>query len=538
MKYSVVVWTMISAWASWPVAIHATEIPDALLQVQKLKLSSLNGDRFACQFYRSNKNTGHDDRWWVSSNDRPVMVTFIMSRFPLGFHCQNSISLLTPERIFRQAPAPVWCASFNGHLLAYGTNTVPPDGNSFVAVDIPSSLSALVDETPVDQVQIKFKSPRTWHFEYRDNVSAELTLRTPNDSLVLGTSLGRCHIQTTPEVQFGISALTVDSRIDLLIGDVDFKSTTADVAHLPELSQADLLSDNGRRSLDGYRVFAAMSTVSVEEAFSQKRETRRIIRELESRILAEGEIHFSKEWIRDFCSLCSRSRNYATQSVDNTKLPIDDPGVRWSRIEQILEMKLFFAAERVLPEILLNQPKIPLEYRIRLVDARADLGESQFIHQSTMFDAEHGDLYRSILNAHHQHPSTNADIQRCHDYLEKVPENSPASHCLIESLILMGEIDKLSPEVVDRWYGDVMFAGTREDQLEVLRQITLVHSGREWLRKRLRLLEDQLSETDHLALNALHQRASATQKSARWDFMSEQECDATLSLVEKQGQTQ
>lgn len=206
-------------------------------------------------------------------------------------------------------------------------------------------------------------------------------------------------------------------------------------------------------------------------------------------------------------------------------------------LSRFLRSNSFSASEQILPEILLNQPTISLEDRIGLVDARADLGESQFLHMSTMFEAEHGDFYRSILYAHHQHPWTDADIQRCFDYLEKVPENLPASYCLIESLILIGEIKKLTPNLVDRWYGDVMFGGTREDQLEVLRQITLVPSGREWLRKRLTLLAGQLSDSDHLALHALQQRATATRTTSQWDFLSKQECETTLSLVEKLGLT-
>ena len=515
---------------------HADDLPQVVLDIQTLQLSSLNGEKFAFQFYRTNKDSKHNDRWWASANDTPVAITFVMSRFPLAFRFHNSTLLFTPERILRQSPASSWCNSVDGHLLAYGENTVPPGGKSFVAIDLPSCLDTLIADTPPELVEISFQAPRTWHFKYRDNVSAKWILRTPNDSIALGTPIGRWHVQTTPEVEMGISALTINSQMDLFVEDVDLALNPIDVAELPSLSRDDLLSDDGRRSQDGYRTLASLSTVSVEEHFSEKREARQIIRELESRILAEGEIRFSNAWIRDFCSLCNRLRVYASLE-NNNELPIDDPAVRWSRIEQILEVKLFFAAEQILLEILLNQPTISLEDRIRLVDARADLGESQFLHRSTMFDAKHGELYRSILNAHHQHPWTNADILRCHDYLEKVPENSPASHCLIESLILMGEIEKLSPDLVDRWYGDVIFAGTREDQLELLRQITLVPSGREWLRKRLAMLEGQLSDSDHLALHALEQRATATQKTSRWDFMSEQECKTTQSLVEKLGLT-
>jgi len=36
-----------------------------------------------------------------------------------------------------------------------------------------------------------------------------------------------------------------------------------------------------------------------------------------------------------------------------------------------------------------------------------------------------------------------------------------------------------------------------------------------------------------LAVHALRQRATATRTTARWDFMSEAECDATMMLVEK-----
>ena len=96
----------------------------------------------------------------------------------------------------------------------------------------------------------------------------------------------------------------------------------------------------------------------------------------------------------------------------------------------------------------------------------------------------------------------------------------------------MGEIEKLPPDLVDRWYSDEMFSGTRADQMEVLRQVTLVVSGRQWLRNRVQSLSE-LSDTDRLAVIALKQRATATRTTARWDFMSELECDTTMTLVEK-----
>ena len=97
----------------------------------------------------------------------------------------------------------------------------------------------------------------------------------------------------------------------------------------------------------------------------------------------------------------------------------------------------------------------------------------------------------------------------------------------------MGAIERIPPNVVDRWYGDAMFSGTRSDQLELLRQLTLVESGRQWLRNRLQSITDPLSETDQLAVQALRQRATATRTTERWDFMSEVECDRTMTLVEE-----
>jgi len=96
----------------------------------------------------------------------------------------------------------------------------------------------------------------------------------------------------------------------------------------------------------------------------------------------------------------------------------------------------------------------------------------------------------------------------------------------------MGAIERIPPNVVDRWYDDAMFSGTRNDQLELLRQLTLVESGRNWLRNRLQSLT-KLSDTHRLALSALEQRATATRKTERWDFMSEVECDTTMTLVEE-----
>jgi len=509
---------------------RADELPQAVLDIQSLRLSSLRGDAFAFQFYRNNFAEVSEDRWWMSSNKKPSVVTFIKSRLPLIFHFQQQSFLFMPEGILRQSPTPPWEYSIDGDLVLTGRTASPDGGESVVAIDLPSCLGQLAVQAE-SRIEVRRNGENlSWHFKCGENWSYDLQLRTPNDAVKLGTALQRWHVES-PNVRFGISALTVGSMFDVLSADGHFDMKVKNVEQMPEISDETLLR-GGSRSVEGYHAFAALSAVSATDHFPEKSQHRIAIRKLESDLLPEGKFIIKRTWIREFSDLCRQLRVYAAHSQDQNELPIDDSAVRWSRIEQLQEARLFYATEFIVPKYL-QASLFSIADRIQLVGACAELGESQYLQPSRIFAAEHGDLYRSILNAHHQHPYTDADIQRCFDYLEKVPENSPASHCLIESLILMGQIEKLSPNTVDRWYGDVMFAGSREDQLELFRQLTLVKSGREWLSKRLTTLGDQLSDTDYLALEALHQRATATQATSRWDFMTEQECNATLSLIEK-----
>ncbi len=522
-----------SAWQR----LTADDLPQVVRDLESMQLSSLNGDVFVFQFYRNDLQTRNVRRWWISSGESPCGVVFFESALPLIFSFESQSLVFKPTGTFRQTPTPGWAFAIDAELFTEGLRSAPRDGKSFVGIDLPASMDAFIQESAT-----KFEassSPETliWKFDNGLDRSVEFWLRTPSDALTLGTALRRLHVKN-PKYLAGISALTVNSDFDLLDADAHLEIEATSVAELPDFGPDEVKDLGGDCAMKGYRVFSNLSAVSSLDQFSAKRDERSAIGSLIQQVLPDETLQVNTAWLREYGKLCRQLRNYAMLLPAETGTPIDDQAVRWSRIEQFLGSKLSYGTAHLLPRILQNGP-FSLADRIRLVDACADLGESQFLREyEKIFQAEHGDLYRSIINAHHQHPWTDADIQRCHDYLEKVPENSPASHCLIESLILMGEIEKLSPDLVDRWYGDVMFAGTREDQLEVLRQITLVHSGREWLRKRLRLLEGQLSETDHLALNTLQQRATSTQKTARWDFMPEQECDTTLSLVEKLGQIQ
>ncbi len=508
---------------------RADELPKVVLDIQSLRLSSLNGDVFAFQFYKNNFVEVSEDRWWLSSNERPCAVTFVKSRLPLIFNFQQQSFLLMPEGILRQRPTPPWRFSIDGDLILNGRTTSPDGGKSVVAIDLPSCLDQLAGKAESELGVRRNSEILSWNFKYGENWSYDLQLRTPNDAVKLGTALQRWHVES-PNVRFGISAMTVGSTFDVLSADGQFDMKVKNVEQMPEISDEALLR-GGSRSVEGYRAFAALSAVSATDHFPEKKQRRIAIRKLESDLLPEGKFIINRTWIRDFSDLCRQLRVYAAHSQLQNELPIDDPAVRWSRIEQVQEARLFYATEFIVPKYL-QASLFSIADRIQLVGACAELGESQYLQPSRIFAAEHGDLYRSILNAYHQHPYTDADIQRCFDYLEKVPGNSPAANCLIESLILMGAIERIPPNVVDRWYDDAMFSGTREDHLEMLRKITLVESGRNWLRNRLQSLS-QLSDTHRLALSALEQRTTATRKTERWDFMSEVECDRAMTLVEE-----
>ncbi|MFO0979156.1 MAG: hypothetical protein U0996_22290 [Planctomycetaceae bacterium] len=498
---------------------RAGDAPPVVANVQALQLSSLNADVFAFQFYRKDLQTRDVRRWWLSSGKSPCGVAFFESALPLTFTFEHQSLLFKPTGTFRQSPTPAWAFSIDGDLISQGSGAVPSDGNCFVAIDLPTCLDELVSDAGRRTKARSSGETLVWSFDYGQNGSVAIWLRTPNDELALGTALRRWEVQTTKFVA-GISALTVNSDFDLLVADANFDIEATHVSELPDFAAEEIKDLGGECAMKGYRLFSDLSAVSSLDQFAAKKDERIAIAILVKKVLPDGRHQVSTAWLREYCVLCRELRNYSMLLQTEDGMPIDDQAVRWGRIEQFLGAKLSYATTYVMPRVLQNGP-FSLAERIRLVDACADLGESQFLKEyEKIFQAEHGDLYRSILKAHHQHPHSDTDIKLCRDYLERVPENSPASHCLIESLILMGEIEKIPPHLVDRWYGDVMFSGTRADQMEVLRQLTLVASGRQWLRNHLQSLTD-LSETDRLAVNALQQRASATRKTSRWDFMSE-----------------
>jgi len=512
-------------------SLRAGDVPPVVVNVQALQLSSLNGDVFAFQFYRNDRQSRNVRRWWLSSGKSPCGVTFFESALPLTFTFERQSLVFKPTGTFRQSPTPAWAFSIDGDLISQGIGAAPLDGKCFVGIDLPTCLDEFVSEAGLKVKASSSGEVLVWSFDYGRDRSVAIWLRTPNDELALGTALRRWHVQT-PSYVAGISALTVNSDFDLLVADAKLDMEATNVTELPDFGPEEVKDLGGECAMKGYRVFSDLSAASALDQFPQKKDERLAIVSLVKEVLPDGRHQVNTAWLREYCILCRELRNYAMLLPKETGTPIDDQAVRWSRIEQFLGSKLSYGTTHLMPRVLQNGP-FSLADRIRLVDACADLGESQFLREyEKIFQAEHGDLYRSILNAHHQHPWTDADIKLCRDYLEKVPENSPASHCLIESLILMGEIENIPRDLVDRWYGDVAFSGTREDHLEMLRQITLVESGRQWLRNRLPSLT-QLSDTDRLALNALKQRATATRKTERWDFMSQVECDTTMTLVEK-----
>lgn len=511
--------------------LQADDIPQVVIDVQALQLNSLNGNVFAFQFYRNDLKSRDVRRWWLSSGESPCGVTFFESALPLTFTFERQSLVFKPTGTFRQNPPPAWAFSIDGDLISQGVRAAPLDGKSFVGIDLPTCLDEFVTDGVLKVQGSTSGDALVWSFDYGRNRSVAIWLRTPNDELSLGTALRRWHVQT-PSYVCGISALTVNSDFDLLVADDLLDIEATNVAELPDFGPDEVKDLGGECAMKGYRVFSDLSAASSLDQFSKKRDERIAIARLVKEVLPDVRLQVNSAWLREYCILCRELRNYAMLLPAETGAPIDDQAVRWSRTEQFLGSKLSYATTFLLPRVLQNGP-FSLADRIRLVDGCADLGESQFLREyEKIFQGEHGDLYRSILNAHHQHPYTDADIQRCFDYLEKVPGNSPAANCLIESLILMGAIERIPPNVVDRWYDDAMFSGTRNDQLELLRQLTLVESGRNWLRNRLQSLT-KLSDTHRLALSALEQRATATRKTERWDFMSEVECDTTMTLVEE-----
>ncbi|MEZ5943642.1 MAG: hypothetical protein R3C18_19785 [Planctomycetaceae bacterium] len=86
---------------------------------------------------------------------------------------------------------------------------------------------------------------------------------------------------------------------------------------------------------------------------------------------------------------------------------------------------------------------------------------------------------------------------------------------------------------VEHWYKGNVVDGIRFEQLEGLRQLTLMPTGRKWLRQQLKHDERDPTEVKLLGCSALRQRAEPTLQTKQWDFMSEAECQETRNLLDE-----
>ncbi len=110
-------------------------------------------------------------------------------------------------------------------------------------------------------------------------------------------------------------------------------------------------------------------------------------------------------------------------------------------------------------------------------------------------------------------------------------EFSAGEFAIVKTLILMDEIESAPAPRVTRWYQRHVTHGTRFEQRDGLRQLTLTPTGREWLRKRLSEDRTDPPEIRTLACSFLRQRAEATMQTQQWDFMSKVECEETMAFL-------
>ncbi len=498
------------------------------LNFPNVQLDSRKGDRFTAQVqevdrYPEGLSYG---RFLVSVDQQPSAFFLMEGYKSLLFLNGDNFYAVEGGQILHQQDINWSIVADDQHLGGNALYLELADEleKTFVAIDVNRSLRGILGDATVS-VENSALLART-KLTSSDGTDIEIVERSPNDTLVLGCKLALFKARDGDK-QYEVSCIT--KHPDKFGCDSQFQfapNAILKVVRIPEVS-----SDATNTDLD--LGFDLWSSIHRSHDYMKNKKLDVLLPIFNgdaSRARTPYTIKFSSTI--DELRIVAEDLFLVDSDTQTSTLPIDDVRMRWSKVEQKFGPRWNVFNLNIIHSHLARNVS-DVDENLSLLDSYVDLGLPAFLTNPEYVKTDHSELYRAIFLARHRQPWTVEHVRICLEFLPQMAAESGGALALVKTLILMDKIAELPETRVEHWYQSQIVNGSQYEQLDGLRQLTLVPTGRNWLRERLARDQRDSVEVKRLGCSALRQRAEATLQTKQWDFMSQAECDQSLTLIQQ-----
>ncbi len=219
---------------------------------------------------------------------------------------------------------------------------------------------------------------------------------------------------------------------------------------------------------------------------------------------------------------------HSSQMADFSKYGIvDDPAMLSRFVEESLTPNgIYGFLIRILPTVM-STPNLPLETRASFCDAIGDMGRPPFFDFEFIQQFPDAKFMEAILFSRWEWDWTAEHSAACLKVLASEPVDSRAAFAAVESLVRMDEVDQVPDPHLLSWY-DHAVCRPDADSNTAIGILSRQPTGRTFLQTRLGSKDQRKIQTTIRMM--LRIRAESTQRTKRWDFMTEAECEQILAL--------
>ncbi len=222
------------------------------------------------------------------------------------------------------------------------------------------------------------------------------------------------------------------------------------------------------------------------------------------------------------------AQSHANQTHDDDKYGVVDDPVMLCRFSEdgLTPQGSYVLVHEILPRVL-SIPHLSMNSRAAFCDVLGDLGRPALFDFRFLEGLSDATFMEAILFSRWEWDWTAEHSAACLKVLASEPVDSRAAFAAVESLVRMDEVDNVPKSHLLSWYDHAVcrFGSDFNTAIGILsRQPT----GRAFLLTRLGSKERaKIQTTIHWMLKL---RAESTQRTKRWDFMTEAECEQILAL--------
>ncbi len=448
----------------------------------------------------------------ASSDPAPTLVVFWKGRFPITLiKGERGWDTLIPEKA--EEHRVNWLFLIDGpHLDRENLIFLESDEGARIHFELQSCLEQYFDEEGMSVQQFAKLQIILWQSDA--GITITVQEKTPNDVVRFGYALALLDIEKL-KLHVQLNGLTSGTGRD------DFGKTP----EIPEIPAK--LADPLERVLasDRWEPFDAGFILWQSMADFTSPEQRKSLKQQWAAMLGRSiKSEEARDELADFCWRLAE----LVSACENDELPIDDFSIRQCRTEQITCNQWWMIYTEVLPG---GAKNMSVSFVLSIFDAVIDMGIPPTFQPVKDLVSSTDPVYEAVMFARHRRPWTEDHVAACLKHLPDMPAGSGGELALVKTLILMDEINQVPAIRVEHWYKSQIVDGSRFEQLDGLRQLTLMPTGRAWLRQRVKTDLRDPADVKLLGCSALRQRAEATLQTKQWDFMSEAECQETLTLL-------